>query len=190
MHPGGARRPSDPSGTDFSLGPAPSRDRVRGDPKLRHRRSSRSASDSHTSQIGEARRRLRSCRASICPSWARAVGGRRPTRTLLIQRYHRLNSSTLQLCTRVRVIRTWSLKALILDFAVLYSLRCRVWSYQSRHAAPTMGTKLTESTSSPGTSAGSSGTARSVLPRSICASRARRDTHYPRRYNPPHDPRR
>jgi hypothetical protein len=25
MHPGGARRPSDPSGTDFSLGPAPSR---------------------------------------------------------------------------------------------------------------------------------------------------------------------
>ena len=27
MHPGGARRPSDPSGTDFSLGPAPSRSR-------------------------------------------------------------------------------------------------------------------------------------------------------------------
>ena len=55
-----------------------------------------------------------------CPSWAR-------TRTLLIQRgrRNRLNSSNLLPFTRVRVTRCWSLLALMLDFAVVCSHRCR-----------------------------------------------------------------
>jgi hypothetical protein len=59
-------------------------------------------------------------RTGHCPSWAR-------TRTLLIQRgrYNQPNSSNLQPFTRVRVTRCWSLLGFMLDFAVLYSLKCR-----------------------------------------------------------------
>jgi hypothetical protein len=63
---------------------------------------------------------------SNCPSWAR-------TRTLLIQRGQRkhLNSSNLQAFTRVRVTRCWSLMGFMLDFAVLYSLKCRGLSWEA-----------------------------------------------------------
>ena len=62
----------------------------------------------------------RCCCTGHCPSWAR-------TRTLLIQRGHhnQPNSSDLLPFTRVRVTRCWSLLALMLDFAVLYSHKCR-----------------------------------------------------------------
>jgi hypothetical protein len=55
---------------------------------------------------------------------------RRPpkaTRTLLIQRgrYNHSNSSNLQTFTRVRVTQCWSLLGFMLDFAVLYSLKCQ-----------------------------------------------------------------
>jgi hypothetical protein len=48
------------------------------------------------------------------------------TRTLLIQRgrCNRPNSSNLLPFTRVRVTRCWSLLGFMLDFAVLYSLKC------------------------------------------------------------------
>jgi hypothetical protein len=62
-----------------------------------------------------------------CPSWARAEGDLLgSTRTLLIQRGHhnRSNSSNLQQFTRVRVTRCWSLLGFMLEFAVLYSLKC------------------------------------------------------------------
>jgi hypothetical protein len=39
MHPGGARRPSDPSGTDFSLGTAPSRSAAPGQCRCIQRRT-------------------------------------------------------------------------------------------------------------------------------------------------------
>jgi AMP-binding enzyme C-terminal domain len=62
-----------------------------------------------------------------CPSWARAEGGRRPVRTLLIQRgpWNRLNPSDLQPITRVRVTQCWSLLGFLIDFAVLYSFKCQ-----------------------------------------------------------------
>jgi hypothetical protein len=40
-------------------------------------------------------------------------------------RYNHLNSSNLLPFTRVRVTRCWSLLGFMLDFAVLYSLKCR-----------------------------------------------------------------
>ncbi len=54
-----------------------------------------------------------------CPSWAR-------TRTLLIQRgrCNHPNSGNLQPFTRVRATRCWSLLGFMLDFAILYSLKC------------------------------------------------------------------
>src|SRR5688500_18113903 len=62
-----------------------------------------------------------------CPSWARAEGDLLgSSRTLLIQRGLGTtpNSSNLQLFTRVRVTRCWSLPASMLDFALLYSHKC------------------------------------------------------------------
>jgi hypothetical protein len=53
------------------------------------------------------------------------------TRTLLIQRgrSNRPNSSNLPPFPRVRVTRCWSLLGFMLDFAVLYSLKCCSLSY-------------------------------------------------------------
>ncbi len=67
----------------------------------------------------KALRRKNRCGAFSCPSWAR-------TRTLLIQRGrgNQPNSSNLLPFMRVRVTRCWSLLGFMLDFVVLYSLKC------------------------------------------------------------------
>src|SRR5690349_179108 len=61
------------------------------------------------------------CDGGHYPSWAR-------TRTLLIHgdRSNRPNPGRLPPFTRVRVPRCWSLLSFMLDFAVLYLLKCRV----------------------------------------------------------------
>jgi len=62
----------------------------------------------------------------VAPPWARAAGGRRPTRTIPVQRGQHCypTSSNLQPRTRVRVTRRWGLLASMPDFAILYSLKC------------------------------------------------------------------
>ena len=89
-------------------------------------------------QKSKARHHVCGAAPHSCPSWARAAGGRRPTRTLLIQRSrcNRLNSGNLQPFTRVRVIRCRSLKAFMPDFAVLDSLKCRSLPVLDLRTAP------------------------------------------------------
>jgi hypothetical protein len=84
-----------------------------------------------SNMVSSPRLDLVSCRpgrrGADCPSWAR-IG------TLLIQRgcSNRLNSSNLLPFTRVRVTRCWSLLGSMLDFAVLYSLKCQSLPMRTR----------------------------------------------------------
>jgi hypothetical protein len=84
--------------------------------------------------LGSIRRRGRRDHNKKAPAVAGAIAllgssRRRPfgsTRTLLIQRGRNNppNFSNLLTFTRVRVTRCWSLLGFMLDFAVLYSLKC------------------------------------------------------------------
>ena len=130
MHPGGVRRPSDPSGTHFSLGPAPSRSAAPGQSAMAAWQPPRFSCPSWArAATASPKETPTAVRRGHCPSWAR-------TRTLLIQRgeHKPLNSGNLQPFTRARVTRCWSLLSRMLYSADLCAFRCR--SLPIPHTSP------------------------------------------------------